>query len=911
MTKKFSGLILSVFAFFLLTGFIQFKSPEVGHGKPLNLQNIKRISRSAYLIQHEYYDPVRIQPRKMLEEGFYELAKEVPEILPKFHENHLEFYLGAKKTLIPLDGIKNFYDVLYPISLAFDFIHDNYDGESKFEDMEYAFIGGMLSILDPHSNILPPKVYEEFKTQTQGEYGGLGIVIGIKDKELTVISPIEDTPADKAGLQADDKIKQIDGQSTINMSLTDAVDLMRGRPNTNVVLQIKSKNRDPRDVTLTREIIAIKSVVSKIIKNKDSEFGVIRVKGFQEDTFEDMVAAVKSLNEEAVSGLDGLILDLRNNPGGLLDQAILIADHFLNSGDIVYTVGANNEDEEVAVARKQRSDVELPMVVLINPGSASASEIVAGALKNNNRAIVMGQTSFGKGSVQSLFNLREGSSLKLTVAQYLTPGRESIQAVGIVPDIHLYPSLISEEFYDLFEDEGFGEVKLDSHLDNKSLVKSAKPFYEMTYLKLEEATPESSYVSKIKEDDDFPLQLAQTILKSLPANEPKPKQLVALEPILKTESSKQDLLIAKELKERGIDWSKGQKIKNPNFAVEHQFLDEQGNVLTQIPAGKTITFKVTITNANEQAVFRTITDVESLNPLLNHKEFVFGKLEAGESKTAQVEIKVPNEIISFTERLKLNTHTELTEEAPHVAYVQTEFLEKEQPKLAYSYKVKDGNAPGTTGNRNGLPEKGETIGLDISLFNLSEVSSKNTTINIKNNEGRFVNLTKARENIGELKPNQSITKQLTFSIAQDFDKDEFSIDFFAIDDETKAVLSDTLKFALGQTKSSDPKPGDKQVPPSIIISNQTQKVKDKLLLKGMVSDEQNLKDLAIFVKGKKLVYINLEDQSDSKSKIFEHELPLEDGVNSVVIQARGKSDLVSQKTMSVVYHEDEKMLSKM
>lgn len=903
--KTFLLTAIVVLSFVFQTAFFNFGSTPQDQPKPVNLENIKRISRSTYLVQHEYYDSARINPLQMLKEGFYELAKEIPEVLPKFEGNTLKFYLGNKSIDIDVSNIQKLYDIFPPISEAFDFLKQNYKGESKFEDMEYAFIGGMLAVLDPHSNILPPKVYEEFKTQTQGEYGGLGIVIGIKDRELTVISPIEDTPAAIAGILADDKIMQIDGQSTTNMGLNEAVDLMRGPPKTKVTLHIKSKNRDPRDVILTREIIVIKSVVSHLIKKGDKNFGVLRLKGFQEDTFADIVTAMDSLNAKSGGKLDGLIMDLRNNPGGLLDQAILIADKFLESGDIVYTVGADNVDEEVAIAKKQSSDTIYPMVVLINEGSASASEIVAGALRNNDRAIVLGRQSFGKGSVQSLFSLRDGSSLKLTVAQYLTPGRESIQAVGINPHVHVFASAINDKFYDLLEDIDYGEEKLDAHLNNPELIKKSLPDYTLTYLNEEdpEKEPESNYTSKIKEDD-FLVQLGLKVLDKFEGDSAK-ANIARIKSVIDAESEAQDKLIIAAMAKRKIDWTTSQKTTQPKLTTTYEFLDANNKKLDSVQAGTELKIRYTITNTGTEVLNRVITDIDSLNPLINHKEFVFGKIAPGETKSQDATVKVPAEIISFTEDVRFETYTEKTRDQPISQVVKTIFTENQQPQLAFSYKIIDGGTAETQGNSNGIPEAGEKINLEFSIKNLGPGVSKNTMINIKNTEGKFVFLKKARGELGELQIDQSKSETLSFEVKPEFDKSEFTIDFFAIDDDTKANISDTLKFKISpDQKTATPQPEVFQIAPKIIISENIL-TNNTVTLAGVASSPTRLKDIAIFVKGRKMVYINLENGESTLQKDFKVDLPLEDGINPIIVQARNERDINSQKTLTVVYRKDD------
>ncbi len=908
MIKKYRVLFTVILAGFFFSAFFNFNIPDQGKSKVPNLDNIKVVSRSTYLIQHEYYDAARVDPVKMLKEGFYELAKEVPEVLPKFTDKQLTLSLGSDKIDITLPEIKKLYDILPVVSQAFDYLKTNYKGETKFDDMEYAFVGGMLAILDPHSNIMPPKVYEEFKTQTQGEYGGLGIVIGIKESELTVIAPIEDTPAYRAGIQADDKIVQIDDQNTTNMMLSDAVDLMRGPKGTKVVLKIKNKNTGIKDFVLTREMIIIKSIDSKLLSYNNQNYGVIRIKGFQEDTYDDMVTALGKLKLDSKNNLSGLILDFRNNPGGLLDQAILIADHFLKSGDIVFTVGPGNQIEESAVARPQDDDVALSVAVLINEGSASASEIVAGAFKNNDRAIVIGQKSFGKGSVQSLFNLRDGSSLKLTVAQYLTPGRESIQAVGISPDIHLYPSIIGKDYFDIIEDTSFGEEKLDAHLDNSSLIKKSKSTYTISFVKNTETEAkkkddegESSYVSKIDEND-YPIQLAMKVLEKA-ENKPKKQVMPLLKTLINDEAKTQDAQLADALKAKKLDWSMGQKSLNPALTVRCEFLNEAGSGTTELTAGKTVIMRTFVKNADVNPVYRVQATIDAFNPLLNHKEFIFGKLEPNEEKSRDIKIEIPADIVSFTESVKLLVYTEKSAETPLTKYIATSFIDLPQPQLAYSYKIQDDNSDTTKGNGNGIPEAGESIKMSVSVKNMGTVDSQKTSINLKNNEGKFVFLTKARDTIGLIKAGLTVTKDLTFDVKPDFAKDELKIDFFALDGETKASISDKLVFKTKPTPLAEPKSDQLQTAPQVDILSSTFS-NSTLSLKAIAKDTANLKDITVFAKGRKVFYVNLEKSKGATEQAIDQEIPLEEGINSIVIQARGQRDILGQKSMSVVFSKE-------
>ncbi len=311
--------------------------------------------------------------------------------------------------------------------------------KSYVEDVDtkkliYGAINGMLSSLDPHSSFMPPETYKEMKIETKGSFGGLGIEISIKDGILTVISPIEDTPAFKAGIKAGDQILKIDDRFTKDLTVMDAVKRMRGLKGTKVVLTIMREGFEkPKEFPLVRDIIQVKSVKFKTL---DEGFGYVRIAQFQEKTDEDLAKALNDLRTKNGGSLRGLVLDLRNDPGGLLDQAVRVADHFLDEGQlIVYTEGREKDSKMRFMARKGSKESHYPIVLLINGGSASASEIVAGALQDHKRAIVMGTQSFGKGSVQTIIPLSDNSGLRLTTARYYTPSGRSIQAKGISPDI--------------------------------------------------------------------------------------------------------------------------------------------------------------------------------------------------------------------------------------------------------------------------------------------------------------------------------------------------------------------------------------------------------------------------------------------------------------------------------------------
>jgi len=323
------------------------------------------------------------------------------------------------------EGLKLFSEVI-------ELVEKNYVDQVEPKELIEKAIEGMVQSLDPHSQFLPPEAFQELQVDTRGEFGGIGIVITVKDKVITVISPIQGTPAYEAGIEAGDKIIKVDGEMTQDMALWEAVRKMRGPKGTEVVITVvREEEKEPIDFTLVRDIIPIESV--KAISLRPG-YGYIWITNFQENTTEDLRQALADLN--AGSGpLKGLVLDLRDNPGGLLNQAVSVADLFLDKGEIVSIKGRLDKNTKTFRARDDEVGYSFPMVVLINGGSASASEIVAGALQDHKRALLLGTTTFGKGSVQTVESLREGYGLKFTIARYYTPNGRSIQAQGISPDI--------------------------------------------------------------------------------------------------------------------------------------------------------------------------------------------------------------------------------------------------------------------------------------------------------------------------------------------------------------------------------------------------------------------------------------------------------------------------------------------
>ena len=362
---------------------------------------------------------------------------------------------GSQYDGIPLDDIRT-------LSEVFGKIKENYVEKIDDKTLLTNAIRGMLSGLDPHSSFLDIEEFKELTVGTKGEFGGLGIVVGMENGFVKVISPIDDTPAQRAGIKAGDLIIRLDKKAVKGMVLDDAVKLMRGKPGTPIDLMVSREGVDkPFKVTVVRDKIRVKSVKSRTLEDG---FGYIRITQFQQRTGEDMIKAIDSLKKEnSKNGLKGLVLDLRNNPGGLLDAAVAVSDAFITEGGIVSVRGRHLENQHSFQATPNDRIKGAPMVVLVNGGSASASEIVAGALQDHKRAVIMGKQTFGKGSVQSIVKLGNNTALKMTTARYYTPKDRTIQATGITPDIILNDVKVDVKKED---DNYIKEADLKGHLEN-------------------------------------------------------------------------------------------------------------------------------------------------------------------------------------------------------------------------------------------------------------------------------------------------------------------------------------------------------------------------------------------------------------------------------------------------------------
>jgi carboxyl-terminal processing protease len=805
-----------------------------------DLSALRVFNRVVLLIKDNYYDPKRIQPRKMLVQALDNVERQVAEIMVDGDEKSSKLKVTVNKVSKEFDisGVDTFWRMSFALKDVFDFVNKNLSAQSKEDsrDIEYAAVNGMLSTLDPHSILLKPDYFKEMKLQTKGEFGGLGFIIQMKEGNLTVVRVLKGTPAQRAGIKSKDVIQRIGNESTVNMDLNDAVDRLRGKPGSDVSLTVlRTSWPAPKQMTLTRAVINVESVEAKLLENN---VGYIKLKGFQGNTARDLHAELKRLKQEAQQnsrdpqkpGLKGVVLDLRGNPGGLLEQAIQISDAFVSEGTIVTTVGYSDKMREVKKAHADDTDTNLPLAVIVNSGSASASEIVAGALKNLNRAVIVGRQSFGKGSVQVLYDFPDESALKLTIAQYLTPGDVSIQEVGITPDIELVPSRVNKDRVDVFAPrKTMGEADLSGHFGNPNSDKVAskreeiapkeKPLEELRFLRDEPPPPKDAKAAADKKDkpdrddyeaddlegedpdtdeivEDYQIRFARDLILAAPAST-RDAMLRAAKPFIAGRRAEEAVRIEKAIEALGLDWNAGEMARAASGqAAPRLVYDMKPAAGQKVSAGDTLAWTVTIENAGTTAVHRLRAWSESENPYLDRREFLFGKLGPGEKKTWTVNVKLAKEMVSRRDDVTLNFFDDEGDKLENLKG-EVNVVELPRPLFAYSWQIVD---KCETCNGDGLAQPGETVELAVEVKNLGAGKAFDLLGSLKNKGDEKISLSKGRSKMGEVLPGQTKSATFEFQVMPDFKAQSAPLQLTLGDEATDEFVTEKISLPVSMHK---------------------------------------------------------------------------------------------------------------
>ena len=641
-----------------------------------DLTQLKVVNEVLKTVRDRYVDPKRAKPKDMLLSALNYVQKDVAQVIVIYEEGAptVKVRVDTQEKEFRVDNVQGPWDVSSHLRDIFAFVQEGLRGtEVDLREVEYAACNGMLHTLDPHSTLLSPEAYKEMNLSTSGQFGGLGIVISIRDQQLTVMNPMPGTPAGRAGVKRMDRIVKIGNESTLNMGLNEAVQHLRGAPGSKVSVWLHRDGPDgwagAKEFVLSRETIKVASVESHAL---DGGIGYVRLKQFQANTAADLDKALAELKKGGE--LKGLVLDLRGNPGGLLDQAARVVDKFIVQGPIVATVGNASEDREEKVAHADGTEPNYPIAILVSGSSASASEIVAGAMKNHDRAVLIGETTFGKGSVQLVFpDLPDKAALKLTIAQYLTePGDISIQGTGITPDIELDPMTADLQEMDLTVDQGgTKERDLARSLSSSRTREGQKPSEVLRYnlpqkerqeLRERGGDPDDAFAL------DFPIRFARDAVAKMPVGK-RPEQVRAVKALVTEARNAEIVRVGQDLQGLGIDWTDSPAPPLVGTAMPAEKPSVDVKIETDRPnnegtPGEPLNLKLTVTNKGKEPLFRLAAMTKSDNPMFDNKELVVGKLEPGKSRTVTAPLGWCE-----TEGKKIGSSAPLPKDAPRVCRI--------------------------------------------------------------------------------------------------------------------------------------------------------------------------------------------------------------------------------------------------
>ncbi len=781
-----------------------------------NLAALKIFNLTLIRVRDAYVDPQRIDPREMLYSALDSVQFDIPEVLvePDRDRDRVEVVVNDKRQSFSTADVDSPWRLGGKLKKIFRFIEANMNPGADLAQVEYSAVNGMLETLDPHSILLDPESASEMDVNTSGKFGGLGIVIRMYKEKLTIVKPIKGTPAWNAGIKKGDQIAKINQEVTENLTLNEAVSRMRGDPGTPVTLWIARKG-EPGLIRfdLTRASIKVESVDPDEVKLLDKKVGYIKIKQFSGQTSREVKQAMDKLRAQ---GAKGWIIDLRWNPGGLLEQAIKVADLFVDKGTIVTTVG--NHEREPRRATRKNSDTDSPMVVLVNSASASASEIVAGALKNLDRALIVGTPTFGKGSVQILYDNDDGSKLKLTIAQYLTPGDRSIQSVGITPDVDLQRMFVPKK-NDSYKDflrlmppsHSYRESDLRAHLTSRFANKPEKPTFHLGFLyekpKTSQASmddplgaldDEDSVQPNVDEEEepldegfveDFEIDLAKRIVASAGSSNHKAMMTVARRVVTRVRAAQQQKLI-QALAALGVDWTAPPADAHTDAVLSgHVALASLGPV----HAGDTVKLVGMVTNHGSGPAYRVHARVSSEDRVFDDTEMVFGRVDPGQNRSWTSYVKVPEDALDRVDLLRVD-FTEATGAKVNAAPVRMRIVAADRPVFAYAHQLLD------EGNGDGLVQRGERHRLRVTIKNNGRGDSDETVALLKNLSGEGVLVTTGRVKLDKLPAGAEKTVDFEFAV-KDLEAKELTVELTVYDAVSHEVVNDKLKYPIASSSA--------------------------------------------------------------------------------------------------------------
>ncbi|MCD6497929.1 MAG: hypothetical protein J7M25_06425 [Deltaproteobacteria bacterium] len=807
-------------------------------------------------VRSRYVNPARIVPRKMLIEALNYIQRQVPEIIVRQKNSTVEVQVDDQSRSFDIAHVSSPWSLTKTMGHIFGFIQAHIHKTTDPKKVEFATIDGILSTLDPHTVLMRQDFFREMAVDTAGQFGGLGIEISICDGLLTIRRPIRDTPAwhtqmkygkkiyrirpagqrtyvYKKGkhwthrradpgdpglrmtgrdqivqLRPGDHIVRIENESTINMTLSQSVQRLRGKPRTDVLIWILRKGwRRPKPFLIQRAVIHVPSVREHLLKGN---IGYVRVYKFQATTARELRSALVRLG---LHKLKGVIMDLRDNHGGLLDQAAGVVNTFVQSGTILTTVSSDRPDAREIRARPFAAMLpKVPLALLVNQESASAAEIVAAGLKQLNRAVIVGRNTFGKGSVQIIFPMPNKTGLKLTVSQWRAPGNMSVQRIGLVPDVKILPVDIRTgkpfSFYATgrrYRKEGDLKSPLASHPTNVQV----HPFQTIYYLKHPIPPFARSYPChfcgqpknlELPADpsvfyQDFQVDMTRRLLTR--AGRPRRlATLAAAKAFFERVKKNQDAAIVAKFKTQGIDWSAAPSNLHrrdvPRYLRVTLSAPHQGHVV----AGSPLIITANARNEGKVPLYRVRAILKSSNPFLAGREFFFGLIPPGQSRTARVKINTPMGLTTQKDWLKLNIFPKTTGATKRIFIT---IAARPAPRFSYSYHI----AEGPSSNHDGLIQKGENLRIHLEIRNSGKGTARQAYATLSNESARALFVKKGRVLLAGLKPGRVVQADFLLKAQQVPAHQRLArvrVRVYACG--TGRYVSDELAFRIWPTKTS-------------------------------------------------------------------------------------------------------------
>ncbi len=907
-------------------------------GRGHALSELKLLKRTFMFVGEKYVEPDRIDPDEMFRQAIEAVEREVPEVLFRGEPDGrlLHMAVGSYATAFEIPDLGSLDEVEDQLARVAEVLELHLGDEIELAEVEYAMINGALSTLDPHSLLMEPRIAEDMDVDNAGEFGGLGIQIIIPPdtRRLTIDHPLQDTPAYRAGLKSDDRILRIDGQSTINIDLEEAVGLLRGPVGKGVVITVERDTWDkPRDIEIVRDVIQINPVEGELLPGG---IGYIKITNFHANVAKDLEAVLAKFKRDNSGKIAGLVLDLRHNPGGYLNQAVAVSDKFLSAGPIVATVESGNRNRDEMMATRPNTEPEYPIAVLVNGNSASASEIVAGALKAQGRAVVIGERTFGKGSVQHLYPNQDESKLKLTVAKYLTPGDRSIQSIGIAPDVLLKPSIVdsrvdkdtgeTDPFVSLHWRERVGrEADLDHHLDQMEL-QSEAPAYTIRYLR--QLEDEENNSDDVDLSADWEVQFARDLLLTAPGHR-RAEVLAAAGPVVLRHGEGEAERIQEAFSEQGVDWSSGPQPAAPALSVELD-LGEDGVLRAGADYEEVVWLRVT--NDGDEPVHQVMGMSSSSVEWLDEQEFYFGRIDPGETRSWPRRVRLPEGYRDEVAKVRLDL-TDGQGDALGGSEILVRSVGQPLGRMDYTVALTDQGIEGVEGDGDGIAEIGETVALTLTVTNSGEGATREAFASLKNRSGKDLDLLVGTLELGVIAAGETVTHAFLFEVRGERDSDgglgleaELSVGDNALYDYAGVMRAGFYETFAQKEEIAIPV-GRAMTPlvrksPHIELSRAPQLLVDsgRAVLSGIVRDEQAVRDVIVYhastAGSDPAVSLPVNGGHRLQEKVFYQggdegvtalpftvEAELGPGQNSFIVLARDDDGLSSIRSVQVWYDE--------